>query len=86
MLLLCFWRYWNQIFFRVSQISQFFSNLKKNGGGTAAPAVYRRQKIFITFLAESGNLESFETKLFFSAAENGRVISDTTKKVSPNYL
>ena len=26
----------------------------------------RRQKIFIAFLAELGNLESFETMLFFS--------------------
>ena len=53
------------------KLPQLFVSLKKNGGRTAAPAARRRllpppKKIFIAFLAELGNLESFETMLFFS--------------------
>ena len=60
-----FLRYWNQIFLRVSLISQIIGNFKKTAAEppfTAAAA----KKIFIAFLAELGNLESFETMLFFS--------------------
>ena len=71
-----------------------------NCGGTAAPAIYRSfppppKKFVIAFLAESGNLESFETLLFFSGTAGAAVllkipklglISDTTKKILPNYL
>ena len=55
----------------MSQISQFFGNFKKTAADPPLPPFTAAKKFFIAFLAESGNLESFETMLFFSAAENG---------------
>ena len=57
----------------MSLISQIFGNFKKTAAEPPLPpfTAAAAKIFFIAFLTESGNLESFETMLFFSVAENG---------------